>query len=96
MNLKITLVELIRYSFEHMRMYENGFSTAAALRRLALDMLAHQIACFIAQNTKEGDDGVDSQQLVPELHMLYGNHQDLKIESWIDYLIKLYGGEIVI
>jgi hypothetical protein len=93
MNLKITLVELIRYSFEHMRMYENGSATTAALRTLSLDMLAHQIACFIAQNTIEGDDGVDSQQLVPKLHMLYGNHPDLTIEGWIDWLIKEYGGE---
>lgn len=93
MNLKVTLTELIRYSFEHMRMCENGFSTTTVLRSLDIDMLAYQIACFISNNTKEGDIGVDSQQLVPELHMLYGNHRDLKIESWIDYLINLYGGE---
>lgn len=93
--LKIILADLIRYSFEHMRMYENGTSTTASLRALAIDMLAYQIACFIANNTREGDEGVDSQQLVERLHMLYGNCPDLTIEGWIDWLVNEYGGEII-
>jgi hypothetical protein len=94
--LKFVLAELIRYSFEHMRMYENGTSTTVALRSLAIDMLAYQIACFIANNTKEGDDGVDApQQLVPTLHKLYGQHPDLSVEGWIDGLINEYGGFLI-
>jgi hypothetical protein len=96
MNLKTTLIELIRYSFEHMRMYENNFSTATILRSLSLDMLAHQIGCFLAQNTKSADPCIDPQELVPKLHMLYGYHPDLTIEGWINWLIKEHGGEIVI
>jgi hypothetical protein len=90
MTLKTTLLELCRYSFEHMRLYDFGSATATALRCVAIDMLAHQIACFLANNTVEGNNRVDTGVLAPGLERAYTGQMEL--EDFVDFLIRECGG----
>lgn len=92
--LKQKLVDLIRYSFEYMRMFDNGTSTTEAIRCCVMDMLAWQISCFIANGTVEGNDGCDHGDEISPLNMLYHRHPDLTIEDYVENLIKRYGGDM--
>lgn len=93
MKLKSVITELCRYSFEHMRTYASGSTTTNTMRWFAMDLLAYQIACFISNNTVEGDNGVESQSLLQELEDAYNNLIDLE-KDFVEPLIKLYGGEL--
>jgi hypothetical protein len=75
-------------------MYDSGSTTTMALRSIAIDMLAYQIACFLANNTNDGKGEINTKGLASELERAYNkksmNFGDL--EGFVDFLMKEYGG----
>lgn len=90
MKLVTMLAKSCNYAQEHI---DDGdaWDTSAGAREYLLQCVSYQMACFLAQNTVDGNDGVDWDIVITEL----SEHPKKTEKQWEKILndkAKEYGG----